>query len=75
MTNSKPWYTSLTFLAGAFFVLQGFGLAGVNIDFQTGDFSGNIFELGTSVSSMLGGLAVLYGRARASTQLRFKGRR
>ena len=53
MANAKPWYLSITFLAGVFFVLQGFGLAGVNIDFQTGDFSGNIYELWASISSMV----------------------
>ena len=66
MANAKPWYLSITFLAGVFFVLQGFG---VNIDFQTGDFSGNIYELWASISSMLGGFAVIYGRARASARL------
>ena len=69
MANAKPWYLSVTFLAGVFFVLQGFGLAGVNIDFQTGDFSGNIYELCASISSMVGGFAVIYGRARASARL------
>jgi hypothetical protein len=67
--TSKRWWQSVTVWAGLFMLLNAAGLAGLNIDFATGDFSGNIYELWASVSGALAGIAAIYGRIRAATRI------
>lgn len=68
-TRTKPWWQSITILAGLLQIANGLGLAGVNIDFNTGDFDGNIYVLAASLGSMVTGAASIYGRRRATLKI------
>lgn len=45
-------------------VLSSSGIA-LNIDFTTGDFSGNIYQLWAQIGGAVGGLLAMYGRLNA----------
>lgn len=67
--SAKPWWQSVTVLAGIFMLLNAMGLAGLNIDWGTGEFSGNVYELWGSLYGMAGGAAAIFGRFRAKTRI------
>ena len=75
MTDAKPWYLSLAIWSGIFSVFSGLGLAGFTLDPATGDFSGNVYEIGASASLIASGIGSIYGRARAKSRLIFSRRR
>lgn len=71
----KPWFASTTMWGGiATVILASTGLA-INIDFTTGDFHGNIYDLWAQVGAAIGGLIAMYGRFHASTAIATKRRR
>lgn len=65
----KPWWQSVTVLAGIFMLLNAMGLAGLNVDWGTGEFSGNIYALWGSLSQIAGGAAAIFGRIRATARI------
>lgn len=65
----KPWYLSITVLAGIFMLLNAMGLAGLHVDWETGEFSGNIYVLWGSLSQLAGGVAAIFGRIRATARI------
>lgn len=71
----KPWFASRTMWGGiAAVVLSSTGLA-INIDFTTGDFHGNIYDLWAQIGAAIGGLIAMYGRFHAKTPIASKSRR
>lgn len=71
----KPWYLSSTMWGGiAAVILSSSGLA-INIDFTTGEFSGNIYDLGTQVGTLVAGIVAMVGRLRATAPIATKRRR
>ncbi|MER8745890.1 hypothetical protein NKI89_24915 [Mesorhizobium sp. M0309] len=69
MEKVKPWWQSIAVWAGVFSLLNSAGLAGINIDFSTGDFTGNIHELGASLVGFAASAGMIWGRIRATTRL------
>ncbi len=65
----KPWWQSLTIWAGLVSVLNGLGFAGLALDPLTGDFNGNVYEIGVSLTSFLSGAGAIYGRIRARVRV------
>lgn len=74
---SKPWWSSITLWSAVMQIATGFGLTGLQIDFTTGDFHGNIYELSGSVMPILTGMSTAYGRLRrgAGRRIRFRQKR
>lgn len=71
----KPWFASRTMWGGiATVILASTGLA-INIDFTTGDFHGNIYELWAQGGAVIGGLIAMYGRFHAKQPIATKRRR
>ncbi|RUW22146.1 MULTISPECIES: hypothetical protein [unclassified Mesorhizobium] len=69
MQSAKPWWQSLAVWAGVFSLLNSAGLAGINIDFSTGDFNGNIHELGASLIGFVTSIGMIWGRIHAKTRI------
>ena len=67
--EAKPWWKSLTVWSGLLTVLTSFGFAGLAFDPLTGDFNGNVYELGASLSAFLSGAGAIYGRIRARVRV------
>lgn len=67
--RTKPWWQSITILAGVFMLLNAVGLTGLQIDWETGDFSGNIYDVYASVAQLTAGAAAIFGRLRAATRI------
>ncbi|ASQ10237.1 hypothetical protein CDO22_08705 [Sinorhizobium meliloti] len=55
-------------------LLSSSGLA-LNVDLETGEFSGNLYDLGTQLGTMLAGIIALVGRFNARTPISTKRRR
>lgn len=71
----KPWWASTTMWGGILaVVLSSSGLA-LQIDLTTGDFSGNIYDLGTQVGTMIAGIIAMVGRFNAQAPIATKRRR
>lgn len=62
---SKPWWQSKTVWGGLISVLPSLGIVGVNFDIDTGDFSGNLYDLWPQVVSIAGGGLAIFGRFKA----------
>lgn len=65
----KPWYSSIGVWGGIFSILAATGFTGVNIDFTTGDFTGNIYDLWASIVGIASGGTALYGRLVATRRI------
>ncbi|MDX1222683.1 hypothetical protein GOL85_13220 [Sinorhizobium medicae] len=71
----KPWYLSSGMWGGILaVVLSSSGLA-LNVDLETGEFSGNIYDLGTQLGTMAAGIIAIVGRFNASAPISTKRRR
>lgn len=71
----KPWYLSTGMWGGILaVVLSSSGLA-LNVDLTTGEFSGNIYELGTQLGGMVAGIIAVVGRFNARAPISTKRRR
>lgn len=68
--QKKPWWQSVTVLSGVMQLLSGLGMSGLNINFVTGDFDGNIYVLWASVTPLLTGTLTIYGRLKATQRLK-----
>jgi hypothetical protein len=71
----KSWFQSKTIWGAGLFMLAGFIQSiGVTIDPMTGDFSGNIYDIGAKVWPHLieigGGALVWYGRLKATVPIK-----
>lgn len=71
----KPWWASSGMWGGILsVVLSSSGLA-LNVDLTTGEFSGNIYELGTQLGGMLAGIIAMVGRFNARAPIATRRRR
>lgn len=66
----KAWYLSKTMWGGIIASVLGAASIGVQIDFVTGDFHGNVYELLTNFGGVFGGLLAIYGRTVAKLPLK-----
>lgn len=67
---SKPWWQSKTVWGGLISVLPSLGIVGLNIDIDTGDFSGNIYTLWPQLVSIAGGGLAIFGRIKAKVNVK-----
>jgi hypothetical protein len=65
----KPWYQSLGIWGSIIAVVMSGTNIALNFDPQTGDFSGNLYQLWPSILATVGGFGAWYGRLRAVTQI------
>ena len=71
----KPWYLSSGMWGGILTViLSSSGLA-LNVDLQTGEFSGNIYELSAQLGGMVAGIISIVGRFNARAPISTARRR
>lgn len=68
--HSKRWWQSVAVWGGVLSLLTAFGLAGISFDPLTGNFSGNIYTLWASFTTLAGGVMAIVGRLRATTSIR-----
>lgn len=74
--KEKHWYQSTVVWAGIFLMLNSIGIAGINIDFSTGDFNGNVYELWSSIGGAIAGAVSIWGRVMATASIRkIRGKR
>ncbi|MDX1117016.1 hypothetical protein GOL29_03070 [Sinorhizobium medicae] len=71
----KPWYLSTGMWGGILAVLLSSSGLALNVDLETGEFSGNIYDLGTQLGTMLAGVIAMVGRYRATAPISTKRRR
>lgn len=67
--RTKRWWESVAIWGGLLSMLTALGLAGIQFDPETGDFSGNIYTLWGSISAFVGGFMAIVGRLRAVTRI------
>lgn len=67
--KTKRWWQSVAVWGGVLSLLTAFGLAGLTFDPLTGNFSGNIYTLWASFSTLAGGVMAIVGRVRATTRI------
>jgi hypothetical protein len=67
--SAKPWWQSIAVWGGIFAILPLLGVAGLQFDPATGDFSGNIYQLWASITAAAGGAAAIFGRIRATARI------
>lgn len=71
----KPWYLSTGMWGGILAVLLSSSGLALSVDLETGEFSGNLYDLGTQLGTMLAGIIALVGRFNARTPIATKRRR
>jgi hypothetical protein len=68
----KPWYKSRGAWGGLMAIVMAAANLPIQLDPVTGDFSGNIFQLATSLGGMAAGALAWYGRLKADTMLTWR---
>lgn len=69
MVPVTRWYKSTGIWFGLFSIATALGITGITIDFQTGDFEGNIYTLGASITALLQGVGLIFGRMKTATRI------
>lgn len=67
--ETKPWYRSKGMWGAILAIVNGLGVAGLQVDPATGDFSGNIYDLGLGLAAAGSGAYAAWGRLKASTKV------
>lgn len=65
----KNWYESKAMWGGILAIVFSSSGIALNIDFTTGDFSGNIYQLWAQIGGALAGVMAVYGRMTAKTPI------
>lgn len=67
--ETKRWWKSVAVWGGILSIATALGLAGIQFDPVTGDFSGNIYTLWGSITAFAGGVMAILGRLRAVARI------